>query len=91
MQDVFKSMTGNVFDVARTATGNVQDVTKTATGNAEDVAKTATGNEPSIDVYWVMVGDSHIRNVFDSLLFRLPTGRTIYRLSSFPEVSSCEF
>ncbi|KAG7164333.1 hypothetical protein Hamer_G003502 [Homarus americanus] len=40
-------------------------------------------------VYWVMVGDSHIRNVFDVLVSRIRGPRLQYRFANDTEVGYC--
>ncbi|KAK4320098.1 hypothetical protein Pmani_009004 [Petrolisthes manimaculis] len=38
-----------------------------------------------VEVHWVMVGDSHVRYIFDTLLRRFQPSKLQYRLSSFPK------
>ncbi|KAK7065998.1 hypothetical protein SK128_009298 [Halocaridina rubra] len=50
---------------------------------SESLDSVAISKRPAVHFY--MVGDSHIRNIFDVLLMRIATSRVKYRLESFAE------
>lgn len=59
----------------------------TFTSLEEEMKTKEIANGIGVEVHWVMVGDSHIRYIFESLLRRFEASKLEYRLSSFPKVS----